>query len=45
MANITAAKMGRASTRLVTILSILSDTVKLPWGAFFRTALVTTELM
>ena len=38
-------KMGRASTRLVTIWSILSETVRCSTRAFFLTALSTTPLM
>ena len=39
------AKMGRASTRLVTIWSTLSETVRCSTRAFFLTALSTTPLM
>ena len=42
---ITTAKMGSASTRLVTIRSILSETVRCSTRAFFLTALPTTVLM
>ena len=43
--NMTSAKMGRASTRLVTIWSILSETVRCSTRAFFLTALPTTVLI
>ena len=42
---ITTAKMGSASTRLVTIWSILSEMVRFSVRAFFFTALCTTVLM
>ena len=43
--NITRAKIGNASTRLVTILSILSEVDRLWRAAFFFTAFSTTVLM
>ena len=43
--NMTPAKIGKARIRLVTIRSILSETERLPLGAFFLTALVTMLLI
>ena len=44
-AHMITAKMGRASTRLVTIWSILSEVVRLCLAAFFTTQRSTTLLM
>ena len=43
--NITATKIGRASTRFVTTRSILSDTDRLCLAVFFFTALFTAALI